>query len=356
MLNLVDIAVRENKNVYIYGSGKTGVDFFQKSVRYQIKDRFKGFIDSTSELHGNYCCGYQIYHPAELQKSNDAIVIIASTTPQFITEISATIMSAGVASSNIYLHTDFLEKKIYTPIENIKLDSIRKNLLSGKEVYQMVIESRRSKNWDRIKDRFYTNEALTQQMYTKNLKFDDYKIIFDLGTFNGYEAKKFAMLSPNAKVYSFDVLGDKNVEPKFMDDRVFYVEAAISDVSKSVYFTEMPNFLGGASYISEKSQKENSRVVETITLDEFCIQNNIAQVDYIKTDLEGSDLAALRGAERIIKDCLPDIAVSIYHSNADMYSIAEYLLQIVPEYNTWFDHYGEDLDGSILYCSRKRLI
>jgi len=36
------------------------------------------------------------------------------------------------------------------------------------------------------------------------------------------------------------------------------------------------------------------------TIDEFCAENNVRQVDIIKTDTEGHDLSVLRGASKML--------------------------------------------------------
>jgi FkbM family methyltransferase len=56
------------------------------------------------------------------------------------------------------------------------------------------------------------------------------------------------------------------------------------------------------------------------------------KVTFIKMDLEGSELQALKGAKEIIKRCRPTLAVSVYHKKEDLMDIPEYLKQIYPGY------------------------
>ena len=102
-------------------------------------------------------------------------------------------------------------------------------------------------------------------------------------------------MAKTSVVYTFDVLGGKNVTQGNYSENINYISAAVSDAKKKMYFTEMPNFLGGASYLSAEIQKENSFEIQTICIDDWCCENSIENVDFIKTDLEGSDLAALKG-------------------------------------------------------------
>lgn len=52
-------------------------------------------------------------------------------------------------------------------------------------------------------------------------------------------------------------------------------------------------------YIDAKLDTQEQ--VQLITLDEFCRQNNITHIDFLKLDIEGHELAALHGAEQMLK-------------------------------------------------------
>lgn len=55
-------------------------------------------------------------------------------------------------------------------------------------------------------------------------------------------------------------------------------------------------------------------------------------VTFIKMDVEGMELASLKGAEQTIKRCKPKLAICIYHKSEDLWEIHNYLKSIVPEY------------------------
>ena len=88
-------------------------------------------------------------------------------------------------------------------------------------------------------------------------------------------------------------------------------------------------------------------VVPAVSLDEAVN----GPVTLIKLDVEGSELAALKGAETILRTQRPRLAVSIYHGDMDFLNIPDYLLSIVPEYRFLIRHYGADLLETVLYAS-----
>lgn len=56
------------------------------------------------------------------------------------------------------------------------------------------------------------------------------------------------------------------------------------------------------------------------------------EITFIKMDVEGAELNALKGAKETILRNKPKLAISIYHSNEDMVQLAEYIHELVPEY------------------------
>ena len=63
--------------------------------------------------------------------------------------------------------------------------------------------------------------------------------------------------------------------------------------------------------------------IECTTLDEYCKQQNIENVDYIKIDTEGSELYVLEGALETIKKCKPLISIESNGLSNRLYNISE---------------------------------
>ena len=114
----------------------------------------------------------------------------------------------------------------------------------------------------------------------------------------------------------------------------------------------------------------SSRVVEGSSLDEIeeeLLDNNVAAVEkidvvdidsiigdekvtFIKMDIEGSELNALKGAEKAIKRNKPKLAICIYHKPEDIVEIPMYLKAIVPEYKFKIRHYTDNTYETVLYA------
>ncbi len=56
---------------------------------------------------------------------------------------------------------------------------------------------------------------------------------------------------------------------------------------------------------------------------------------YIKLDIEGSEMRALKGAEKLIRERKPNLAICLYHKPNDIVEIPIYLKSLVPEYKIY---------------------
>jgi len=70
------------------------------------------------------------------------------------------------------------------------------------------------------------------------------------------------------------------------------------------------------------------------TIDDYCAKRGfkLATRDLIKIDAEGSDVDVLLGAEKTIRKCGPQIAVTTYHEADHARRMIDYLRELRPDY------------------------
>jgi FkbM family methyltransferase len=134
----------------------------------------------------------------------------------------------------------------------------------------------------------------------------DNLVFFDVGANHGdWTAELLSRAGLRIKmIYLFEPspVNQELLKKRFAgDERVTIVTAAVSDKKGSAQlFSDIPGS-GQASLYKRKLDYANivfteSLDVSTITLDDFIMQHAIAKIDYIKMDIEGHELSALRGA------------------------------------------------------------
>lgn len=106
--------------------------------------------------------------------------------------------------------------------------------------------------------------------------------------------------------------------------------------------------LNGASHVEGGGQNtaKGQIVVQADKLDNLIHE----KVSFIKMDIEGAEINALRGAEKIIRAYKPKLAVCVYHKKEDIWEIPRLILSYVPEYKMYLRHYSIAKDETVLYC------
>ena len=90
-----------------------------------------------------------------------------------------------------------------------------------------------------------------------------------------------------------------------------------------------------------------SQHIATVSLDEMLQQQAI---DFIKLDVEGAEISAIKGASRLIRDSRPILAISLYHRPEDVWEIPELLLSLCDNYRFYIrQHYFNSFD-SVFYA------
>ena len=93
-----------------------------------------------------------------------------------------------------------------------------------------------------------------------------------------------------------------------------------------------------------------------IDLDTYVARKNLPCVDYIKLDIEGAELDMLHGAAETISRCKPKMAVSAYHKQEDLWTLATYIKSLRPDYEFAFRHYRIDCRDYILDDDQRAIL
>jgi FkbM family methyltransferase len=87
------------------------------------------------------------------------------------------------------------------------------------------------------------------------------------------------------------------------------------------------------------------------TIDEVAVSSDIPRVDFIKMDIEGSELSALRGAESILRRWKPKLAISLYHRPEDFFSIPLWIESLGLGYRYFIEHYSIHHEETVLFAA-----
>ena len=141
---------------------------------------------------------------------------------------------------------------------------------------------------------------------------DQTKVIIDLGANRGDTVQRYLELFPDATIYAFEPFPDsfQFLTKRFKDTpRVKCYSMAIADSDEQKVFYVNVNADTNSllrprkTGLSSDSQVENKEriLVESTTLDNFCSTNRIDAIDILKMDIQGGELAALKGSKKLLE-------------------------------------------------------
>ena len=87
------------------------------------------------------------------------------------------------------------------------------------------------------------------------------------------------------------------------------------------------------------------------SIDSLAIEGQVKRVDFLKMDIEGSEMQALTGALGSIRKFMPKLAISLYHRPDDLFEIPSFSHWHVPTYTMYLGHYTIHNEETVLYCS-----
>ena len=102
------------------------------------------------------------------------------------------------------------------------------------------------------------------------------------------------------------------------------------------------------SHVSDAAEiDDGASSIEVTTLDDALFDKNVT---FIKMDIEGAEYEALKGAERIIREQKPKLAICVYHKPQDIWELPELILDYNKEYRFYLRHYSYRHAETVLYA------
>lgn len=224
-------------------------------------------------------------------------------------------------------------------------------------------ESDKVKAWN---ETFAIQKALTSSI--------EVKTVFDVGAYNGGTSLKYKEVFPTAVVYSFEPFPSsyrKALERIQGIQDIYFFQKAITDHTGKVEFfcnkSELTNSTLQSCHtgtgIDEYTSLEESFMVDSITIDQFCKSRQIEEIDILKLDIQGAELAALRGAESFlnrqkIKVLFLEVEfMEIYKKQPLFHDIASYLYakgyQLYDFRGLNYTEKGQIAWGDAIFCSNE---
>jgi FkbM family methyltransferase len=170
------------------------------------------------------------------------------------------------------------------------------------------------------------------------------KTIFDIGANIGKVTARYSRLFPEAKIYSFEPFPEsfQKLRRRFKGNSLVKpIQLAVSNkagkkkfyVNQNSATSSLLPITDSAEYWVEPKAIKNIATIEVAvtTIDDFCQQKSIDEIQILKMDIQGGELMALEGAVKKLRQgsilliYTEILFVPIYEGEAFFYEICHFL-------------------------------
>lgn len=167
------------------------------------------------------------------------------------------------------------------------------------------------------------------------------EVFLDVGCFDGLTSLEFIKRCPEyAGIHIFEPEpGNLKVVRKNLADypRIVFHDCGLSDHSQTLRFSAD----GSSSRVSDQGELQ----IQVERLDDVIKGPG----SFIKMDIEGAEIEALRGARHTILEHHPKLAICVYHRADDFWKIPETVFSIRDDYDLYLRHYTEGVTETVMF-------
>ena len=216
---------------------------------------------------------------------------------------------------------------------------------------------------------FITVSGIMAQMLLEQYKYhsdeavievNEGDIVIDAGAYDGSTALNFAYKTGNSgHIYSFEFFPDSiahfsrnlDLNPDLAERITIVPNALWSSSNKKLFIIGK----GPGTRVVTSTSDVSAEEIETLKIDDLVVNKKLARIDFIKMDVEGSELEALKGAEKSIRTYKPKLAISLYHKLHDFWEIPEWIDNLNLGYHFYLNHYTIHREETVLFAECKKL-
>ena len=351
-------SIVEQTPVYLYGAGAFGNTLLHYLVNHGVN--VKGYLDknAVSEQTLNKLPVHKLDSSdiTTIQRSSSLLIVSIVLPVEEQIALCSDLKRLGFArvvdgqslwirsfpfSPNVFdadIKNNDWSEKMYRALELLADDESR-------EVYAKNLRAHILREYDD-----YAASLNCWQYFSKDIPFSKgHSKFVDCGAYNGDTLKELAQ---NFAVDTY--IGFEPMNTLFP----CLAETANNLQSKLKQIFLYPCAVGGENRVSFLSGNEGSatltnsgdNLIQVVRLDDALAG---FEPTFIKMDIEGAEIEALQGAEKIIRSHKPDLAICVYHYIRDFFEIPLLLHKFNPNYKIYLRAHCTCTLETTLYATEK---
>ncbi len=321
--------------VTVYGMGNGADKLFLRIGEERAKEKIKEIFASDGFVRGHSFRGYKVKTLSDVKNEySDFLILLsfASNRSEVIEMIKKIDCENEMRIPDMPVSgEEYFDKSFYN--DNYK--SIKKAYESlcdeeSRALFSTIIKYKLSGKAEFLFDKTST----MAQIYA--LVGENVTRAIDAGAYNGDTAREMLEYFPSVKkIYAIEP--DKRNFKKLskyvlengLSDKIEAINAGVWSENAEGAFNSSAN--RNSSISSTVSYESKSDLVPLVAIDSVVNE----KIDYIKYDVEGAELEALKGSYKTIKEYRPKLLISAYHRSEDIFSLVNYMKENHPYYSLY---------------------
>jgi FkbM family methyltransferase len=367
--------------VVLFGAGSAGVHLCNAMEIYNFQ--ISCFCDNNPEIIGDHRVGHPVISVEELRRDHMESLIVIAVSQPFAHKIREQLSLLGFSSDMIHIpepdpllyYTNAIN--LYWPSEDLRFyaDHLQKTydllydqkskdllvqriaLLSGGFDY-CAFKKFVNAYADLISDAgpgFFTNPRYDEDHFYFHSDFFPLKngeVFANVGALVGDCAVDFVTACEAKGIRYREIVNFEPDPGNFLQlsvnmshlTNVKCLPYGLWSQRSTLRFSNQGAFRAGTPGCVDEN---GNLMVEVVSLDEALPD---AEISFIKMDVEGAEIQALRGAADMIRRTQPKLAISAYHKRNDIFEIPLLIHQIHPGYKYYLRHHSTTFGETVLFA------
>ena len=346
---------RHAEKIAIFGAGHAGRTALK--IFHDAGVRVDFFCDNDEKKWNTWISGIKCISPFNLPE-DIYIVVALDRYKEILLQLEGRKNIFVISDLNWFRYQEemnpFLQRSLWGSTKE-KIESVAEILGDdiSKEVFLTILKSYSNGTmfhcfWENVRSK-------DEQYFPKDLfSLGDHEIFVDCGAYTGDTVKTFLKETGYKfrEIHAFEIEREnfelmKNAMRRIpVSGEIFcYPYGVWSESGK--FPIQIPQEMSIETTLLNAVDGKFLRYVEVRAIDELLFGRDVT---FIKMDIEGAELNALRGAMRTIDVCCPKLAISIYHKPEDFFEIPLYIKSLSKGYKIYFRHYTYLDQDTICYA------
>ena len=209
----------------------------------------------------------------------------------------------------------------------------------SREVFEKLVRFRMIDDTIQIQTESMDKQYFEYEFYPKR----EDEIFVDCGAYNGISLDAFLRENRQRfrKYYGLEPDAGNYIKlqeyiaklPSDMRSKMIIVNKAAYDDTKELWLYSLK---GPGSFIADIGTQKT----DAVKIDDLVDEDGAT---YIKMNIEGSELQALAGAERVIRESKPKLAIAGYHKTWDLWEVPKLICRMDEDYRFYLRSYMNNL-------------